>query len=325
MKNLFIKHIRKAAKLRLSYYYWSKQQMLRISLEQWRMFQAVVEFGGFNQASINVFKSQSSIHNAVSKIEESLGVKLFSIEGRKTVLTEAGEMILRRSNYLLQEAHKVETIGMTLSQGIETFLKIAVDEIFPRAVLYEVLEKVSIQFPLVQIELVESILGGSIEMLKNNDVIIAISPDSLGAGLSEKLCYITFGAVASQSHPLHGINRELTLEDLKSHRQIVVRDSSQLTNKNRSSDGWLEANQRWTVSHMQSSIDMIKKGLGFAWLPLNLIEAQLNDASLKRLKLGSKSERSAQLYLNFKDGDGLGPVAKCFLTELRTACINNIK
>ena len=115
--------------------------MLRISLEQWRMFHAVVQFGGFNQASQGVHKSQSSIHNAVRKIEASLGVKLFLIEGRKTVLTQAGEMILRRSDYLLQEAKKVETIGETLSRGIETQLRIAVDEVFPRSILYQVLEK----------------------------------------------------------------------------------------------------------------------------------------------------------------------------------------
>ena len=35
--------------------------MLRITLEQWRMFRAVVEFGGFNQASQGIHKSQSSI------------------------------------------------------------------------------------------------------------------------------------------------------------------------------------------------------------------------------------------------------------------------
>ena len=89
--------------------------MLKITLEQWRMFHAVVEFGGFNQASQGVHKSQSSIHNAVSKIEESLGVKLFLIEGRKTVLTEAGELMLRRANYLLEEAKKIEAVGLTLS------------------------------------------------------------------------------------------------------------------------------------------------------------------------------------------------------------------
>lgn len=296
--------------------------MLRITLEQWRMFHAVVEFGGFNQASQGVFKSQSSIHSAVSKIEDSLGVKLFSIEGRKTVLTKEGEMILRRSHYLVDEAKKVEAIGMTLSQGVETHLKIAVDEIFPRTFLYETLEKVSSKFPLVQIELLESILSGATQMLENDDVEIAISPNTLGAGASESLCHIKFVAVADPTHPLHGFDRPLTLEDLKSYRQIVVRDSSGLANKNRASDGWLEANQRWTVSHMQSSIDMIIKGFGFAWLPLSLIEEHLNNNLLKPLQLERNSERSAQLYLTFKDSDRLGPVAHYFLSEIRALCTN---
>lgn len=299
--------------------------MLRITLEQWRMFHAVVEYGGFNQVSQGVFKSQSSIHTAVGKIEESLGVKLFSVEGRKTVLTEAGKMILRRSNYLIEEAKKVEAIGETLGQGIESHLKVAVDEIFPRALLYKALETVSEQFPLVQIELLESILGGANEMLTNDDAEIAIAPSSLGAGVSEGLCHIEFCAVASPDHPLHLINRTLTLEDLKSYRQIVVRDSSRLDERNKANEGWLEANQRWTVSHMQSSIDMIIKGMGFAWLPLSLITEHINNGCLKALAFDKKNERTAQLYLSYKDIDSLGPVAHYFLEELRRLCDSSIQ
>ena len=296
--------------------------MLRISLEQWRMFHAVVEFGGFNQASQGVHKSQSSIHNAVSKIEESLDVKLFKIVGRKTVLTEAGQLMLQRADYLLAEARKIEAIGHTLSQGIETKLKVAVDEIFPRSVLYQVLENVSVQYPLLQIELIETILSGASELLGKDDVEIAISPISLGAGFSESLCYITFNAVASPTHPLHKLKRKLSLEDLKSYRQIVVRDSAQLNKDNKVSEGWLEANQRWTVSHLQSSIDMICQGLGFAWLPVNLIEQHLNNKQLIPLKLNENRQRSTQLYPTFKDGDSLGPAARSFITELRLQCLN---
>ncbi|UJF20802.1 LysR family transcriptional regulator [Shewanella sp. OMA3-2] len=299
--------------------------MLRITLEQWRMFHAVVEYGGFNQASQGVFKSQSSIHTAVGKIEESLGVKLFSVEGRKTVLTDAGKMILRRSNYLVEEAKKVEAIGVTLSRGIESRLKVAVDEIFPRDRLYKALETVSKQFPLVQIELLESILGGANEMLTNDDAEIAIAPSSLGAGVSESLCHIEFCAVASPEHPLHNINRTLTLEDLKSYRQIVVRDSSRLNEKNKANEGWLEANQRWTVSHMQSSIDMIIKGMGFAWLPLSLITDHINDGRLKHLALDKNNKRTAQLYLSYKDIDSLGPVAHYFLEALRRLCDSSVQ
>ncbi|SEL12680.1 DNA-binding transcriptional regulator, LysR family [Colwellia chukchiensis] len=294
--------------------------MLRISLEQWRMFHAVVEYGGFNQASQGVHKSQSSIHNAVSKIEGSLGLKLFSIVGRKTTLTPAGELLLKRANYLLDEAKKLETIGVTLSQGVETKLKIAVDEIFPRAILYQVLEQVSSQYPLLQIELVESVLSGASELLAQGDVEIAISPTSLGIGFSENLCHITFSAVASPEHPLHQLERSLTLEDLKSYRQIVVRDSTQLKD-NRASEGWLDANQRWTVSHIQTSIDMISRGLGFAWLPMNLIERKLASGQLKLLQLNENTQRSTQLYLTFTDGDRIGPAARSFLTALRAQCI----
>jgi len=294
--------------------------MLKISLEQWRMFHAVVEFDGFNQASQHVYKSQSSIHNAVSKIEESLGVKLFLIEGRKTVLTEAGRMILRRSDYLLEEAKKVEDIGLTLSQGIESHLKIAVDEVFPRTLLYQALEQVSEKFPTVQIELLESILSGANEMLDKEDVEIAISPNSLGAGLSEHLCEIKFGAVVTPDHPLSKIDRNLTLQDLKKFRQIVVRDSLTSNKKEKANDGWLKANQRWTVSHMQSSIDMVSKGLGFAWLPLNLIQDKLENNTLIPLPLDGNSERSVSLYLTFKDLDALGPVAQDFITTIKSLC-----
>ena len=296
--------------------------MLKITLEQWRMFHAVVEFGGFNQASQGVHKSQSSIHNAVGKIEGSLGIKLFLIEGRKTVLSEAGELMLRRTNYLLEEAKKVEAVGETLSKGIESKLKIAVDEIFPRSLLYQVLENVSVEFPLLQIELIESILSGSNELLKQDDVEIAISPISLNSGFSESLCHIPFIAVASPEHSLNKLDRNLTLEDLKCYRQIVVRDSAQGNSYDKASEGWLEANQRWTVSHMQSSIDMICKGLGFAWLPYNLIETQLDKGLLKPLQLKENTKRSTQLYLTFKDGDRLGPAARSFLGEIRLLCMD---
>ncbi|MGB5791210.1 MAG: LysR family transcriptional regulator [Pseudoalteromonas nigrifaciens] len=291
--------------------------MLRVTLEQWRMFRSVVQFGGFNQASQGIHKSQSSIHNAVGKIESSLDVKLFEIEGRKTVLTQAGELMLKRANFLLDEAAKLEIVGHTLGQGTEGSLKIAVDEMFPQARLYKVLDTVSAQYPMLQIELVESVLSGASELIENADVDIAISPVALTEGFSEQLCQIDFIAVANPDHTLHSLGRDLTAEDLKSHRQIVVRDSGM----HRKSDaGWLGANQRWTVSHLRTSIDMICSGLGFAWLPLTSIKNELAQGKLKTLPLQHNSKRSMQLHLIFKDGDSLGPAASAFLAELRYQC-----
>ena len=283
------------------------------------MFVMVAEHGGFNQAAQAIYKSQSSIHNAVQKIEHSLGVKLFRIEGRKTLLTDAGELVLRRANYLLQEAARVEQVGHTLAEGIESRLRIAIDEIFPQPLLYKALENTSQQYPLLRIELMESILTGARELLENDEADIAVSPVVQKELFNEELCQIEFVAVACPQHPLLQLGRELNLEDLKSYRQIVVRDSA---HHKRHDEGWLGANQRWTVSHMRTSIDMIKQGLGFAWLPLTSIWDDLTQGLLTRLPLCSGASRKVNLYLLFSDADKLGPAARTFLGELRHQSID---
>ena len=288
--------------------------MLKATLEQWRMFKAVVEAGGFNQAAEQVHKSQSSIHHAVQKLEHALDLTLFLNEGRRVTLTEAGELMYRRACFLLEEAHKVESVASSLTSGIETYLRVAADIIFPPQMLYHALNKVSQEYPLLRIELMETVLNGANTLLKDGEVDIGISPFPYPNGFSEDLCDIEFIAVAHPSHPLHELNRTLSLDDLKSYRQIVVRDSS---TERKAESGWLGAEQRWTVSHVRTSIDIISQGLGFAWLPLAIISDKLEDGSLKPLPMEQGGLRKAMLHLCFADGDRLGPAARAFIGELR--------
>ncbi|MDX1693959.1 MAG: LysR family transcriptional regulator [Ketobacteraceae bacterium] len=288
--------------------------MLKTTLEQWRMFKAVVEHGGFSQAAAAIHKSQSTVHHAVHKLEEALGIKLLTVKGRKAVLTEAGELMLRRSAYLLDEARKIEAVADSLNAGVETRMTIAVDQIFPQRYLYETFNRVSEEFPLLRIELIETALSGANELLTKGKVDLALSPQPVRGAFSEELCPIDFIAVASPDHALHHLGHELTFEDLKACRQIVVRDSALESSRD---EGWLGANQRWTVSHMRTSIDMVSQGFGFAWLPKPHIADQLAQGVLKPLPLRNGLQRTSSIYLTFIDSDRLGPAARALLGELR--------
>lgn len=288
--------------------------MLKTTLEQWRMFKAVVDHGGFSQAAGAIHKSQSTIHHAVHKLEESLGLQLLEVKGRKAIITSAGETMLRRASFILDEVAKVESVASTLRDGIETSLKIAVDQVFPQALMYTALAEVSSEYPQLQIELNETALSGSNELLNDGTVELAISPEPIRDRFCENLCDIEFVAVASPQHQLALKENQITLEDLKSHRQIVLRDSATSTNL---SHGWLGATQRWTVSHIRTSVDMVSRGLGFAWLPTSHIDAHLRDGQLTPIELVSGKTRSVQLFLIIGDNDKLGPAAKRFLSELR--------
>lgn len=281
------------------------------------MLVAVADSGGFNQAAATIHKSQSSIHNAVKKIESALNLPLFVIEGKKTKLTPSGELLYRRATYLLQEAEKVESIGQLLAEGVESKLNIAVDEMFPHHWLCDALEQTSNAFPFLRVEIFESVLNGANEQLQNGLVDIAISSINNHSAYNEQICDIEFVAVASPQHPLHQIPSPLSLEHLKTHRQIVIRDSALGKNADL---GWLGAHQRWTVSNIKTSLDMLCRGLGFAWLPMTAIEPLLELGDVQRLNLKHGATRTVPLYLLYKDDDMLGPAAQYFVHELRTRC-----
>jgi DNA-binding transcriptional LysR family regulator len=80
----------------------------RITLEQWRALQAVVDAGGYAQAAAALHKSQSTVTYAVQQIQKLLDVKVFEIHGRKAVLTDAGQVLYRRARTLLEEAAHLE-------------------------------------------------------------------------------------------------------------------------------------------------------------------------------------------------------------------------
>ncbi|HBF09708.1 MAG TPA: LysR family transcriptional regulator [Gammaproteobacteria bacterium] len=288
--------------------------MQKTTLEQWRMFKAVVDAGGFNQASMVVHKSQSSVHHAVSKLEDALGIKLFEIAGRKAILTEAGKLMLRRGEYLLAEVGRIEAVADSLSTGIESELRIAVSGAFPQRIVFQALDSVSQLYPQLRIDIFDTVLSGTNELINEGKADIGLSPFLMSNGLNEEICLINFAAVAHPDHPLHQLNRTLTYEDLKLYRQIIVRDSA---TQNKASIGWHGAEQRWTVSHMRASIDLIQQGFGYAWLPLPSVQPLIDKGLLKRLPLREGASRTHSFYLNFLDKDQIGPAAREFIGAIR--------
>ncbi|MCE2027507.1 LysR family transcriptional regulator [Sessilibacter corallicola] len=293
--------------------------MQKTTLEQWRMFKAVVDAGGFNQAANVVHKSQSSIHSAVNKLEENLGVELFLVEGRKTHLTQAGKLLLRRGEYLLEEVQRVEHIAQSLGCGVESELRLAIDGAFPQDVVFSALEKVSALFPQIRIDIFDTVLSGTNELIETNKADIGVSPFPMKSGLNEEICLLEFIAVAHKNHPLHQLDRQLTYEDLKSYRQIITRDSASHTKVD---SGWLGSEQQWTVSHLRSSIDLIVQGLGYAWLPTQSIKGPLQSGTVKPLLLTEGAKRSVSFYLNYQDKDLIGPATREFLGEIRLLTLN---
>jgi DNA-binding transcriptional LysR family regulator len=138
--------------------------------------------------------------------------------------------------------------------------------------------------------------------------------------MGDQLMRLRFVAVAQPDHPLHRLGRELTLQDLREHRHLIIRD----TGSQRRSGSWLGAEQSWTVSQKATSIHAACMGLGFAWFPEDTIRGELERGELKPLPLREGGERWAELYLVFADRDYAGPgarrLAKIIREEVAESC-----
>lgn len=293
----------------------------RITLEQWRTLRAVVDAGGYAQAAGALHKSQSAVTYAVQQMERQLQLKLFRIEGRKAVLTEAGQMLYRRARWLLEEASAIETAAATLAAGWESEISLAVEIVFPTWLLLKCLAQFGAEHPGTRLELYETVLSGTEEALLQRRVVLAIGPVVPPGYIGDALLPVRFIAAAHPDHPLHRLGRELTMQDLRQHRQLVVRDSGIARSRNAT---WLGADQRWTFSHKATSIHAAVSGLGFAWFPVDTIRRELEQGLLRPLPLRDGAEQMAPLYLIHAGQDQLGPgtsrLAQIIREQVKAAC-----
>lgn len=285
----------------------------RISLDQWRALLAVVDAGGYAQAAERLHKSQSSVSYAIQKMERLLDLKVFEVQGRKAVLTDTGAMLVRRARLLLAEAGELEDAAQRLAGGWEAEVRLAVDHLFPVDCLFHALDAFSTTAPQTRVDLLETVLSGNEDALLKGQVDLAVTPIVPVGFLGEPLLRLRFVAVAHPEHALHRLGRELSYQDLRRERQIVIRDSGE----RRRDAGWLGAEQRWTVSHMSTSVRAVSLGLGFAWLPEHRISEQLHDGRLLALPLREGQIRRVELQLVFAERDFAGPATLALAQQLR--------
>lgn len=291
----------------------------RITLEQWRALMTVVDAGGYAQAAEALHKSQSAVTYAVQKIENLLGVKAFEVQGRKAVLTSTGQLLYRRAKALLDEAAALERAAASLSAGWEAVLRLAVEILFPNDVLLATLARFGEESPHTRIELIESVLGGTAECLLKGEAELAIAPVVPTGFFGELLMTTRLRMVAAPQHPLHHLGRPVGPAELRQHRHVVVRDSGSQRSTTPPS---LDAKQRWTVSHMATSIEALRAGYGFAWVPEDKIRHELASGVLVPLPLEGAQERRVSLYLIYADRDSAGPGLQRLVELLRENVAN---
>ncbi|WP_061707601.1 LysR family transcriptional regulator [Pseudenterobacter timonensis] len=265
--------------------------MHKTTLEQWSLLEKVVEAGSFARAAELTHRSQSSVSYNLALLQERLGVALLMTEGRRAVLTPAGERLLKQVKPLLKAFTYVETRAATLRNGVRTRLDLMVDSIFPRRRLFAILRQFQQRYPHTQVRLTEVLENAFAEEVSREADVMVLTRRQDITGPGEWLMNIDFVAVAHRDHPLFTLEAPLSDEMLRPWPLIQIADNSAAAQS---------ASESWTFSTIDAAIEAVMYQVGYGWLPEERIQKALEEGTLRLLPLSHGTRRATPLHLIVK-------------------------
>lgn len=255
------------------------------TLDQLRVFVAVIDQGSFSKAARELHRTQSVISYTIANLEAQLNVALFDRSKRKPTLTEAGKALLADARTVSMKVDALRARAKTLAQGVEAEVSIAVDVMFPNCQLVAALQAFQLQFPTVGLRLRIEALGAVMHLVSERVCQIGITGPMLDfsdAFQSQPVGAITMIPVAAPIHPLALIEGIIPTEVARDYTQLVLTDRSQLT---AGQNFGVIAVRDWRLGDLGAKHMLLRTGLGWGSMPEEMIREDLVQGKLVHLKL----------------------------------------
>jgi DNA-binding transcriptional LysR family regulator len=274
-----------------------------INIESLQILDAIERRGSFAKAAEELNKATSALSYGVQKLEEQLGITVFTRKGRRSVLTPAGRLILDEGRLILNATTQLAQKAKELATGWEPKLRIAVESVFNYPDFFTVLATFLAQHPSLEIDICETVLSGGWEALDHDKVDLVIGapgPVPLQKGYrAMPIGQDNLIPVISALHPqLHLAQNPQTLKEaLPQLRRIVTHDTA-ISEVSRSA-GLTLGKQVLYVQTMDQKVQAILAGLGIGHVPKYRIETFLKSGQVFELPLNSGDGKS-DVFLAWK-------------------------
>lgn len=278
------------------------------SLDQLRIFLAVVDEGSFNRAAAKLGRAISVVSYGIANLEAQLGVSLFDREGsRRPQLTEAGKALLSEVRTVADDVDVLLAKVRSLHQGLEAEFALAVDVMVPSAVLAEVLREFQRMFPTVTLRLHVEGLGGVAALVLDDRATLGIAGPDIGELPElqrEQIGSVQMVPVAAPWHPLAA--GKLAPGAVRKHLQLVLTDRSPLTE---GKDFSVFSPRSWRLADLGAKHLLLREGLGWGGMPRHMIADDLARGTLVELCIPEQPVIDYSLNALWRRDTRLGPAA----------------
>lgn len=287
------------------------------NLEQLRMLVVSSELGSFSACARKLGKVQSAISQGIANLEIDLNIKLFDRSTRKPKLTGDGKRVYAYAKAILQQSIELEKAIFSINKQEEAIIKLAVDDALFTPKLIDVIEGLSDRYPQTQLELILVASTDIAEYVESGQADVGIMFSDLILIKNIDLCFIgnqSFLAVAHPNSELSELER-IGIADFIPHKQILLRGN----NGKELSYFPAIAAQVWWANSFSAILELVKKGIGWAYLPSHMSTTAVlnNELVILPVKFDHKAWNLPVDLITVKE-TAMGPVLRWFFEELKT-------
>ena len=260
-----------------------------ISLDLYRIFYIVAKEGSISKAANSLFISQPAITFQIKKLEEQLGVSLFTRTKHGMILTDEGKVLFEYVKNGIENINNGENALSNLKNLDSGTIRIGVSTTICRYILMPYLEEFHVLYPNIDIQINNNISNNLIKELRNGnlDILILFSPSNENKDL--KITPITeVQDIFVGNKKYYDLTKGTTnLNVLKSFPLIFPNSSSNSRTylNNYLKDNNIYLKPKLEVVSYNLIVDLIKSGFGIGYVTKEFIGEELKNKSLYEIKI----------------------------------------
>ncbi|WGD29650.1 LysR family transcriptional regulator [Ancylobacter sp. WKF20] len=294
-----------------------------LSLDQLRVFVAVVETGSFSAAARTLNRAQSAVTYAIQKLEGQIGTEVFDRSAYRPTISREGRVLLPQARRIVEDVGRFRAIGRSMAQGLEAEVRLLVGVGIPATLIAPALSAFRDNFPTVQLRLTtlpfSMAFGRAFPGVLPGEADIRILPDFLLPQdvVRRTIVEVELVAVVAATHPLAAIHAPLDEDALRDHVQIVLSEQAEARVGD---DRRVVALRIWRVTDPAVQHGLIRAGIGWGSLPLPLVAEDLAGGRLVGLdfaeEMSARRETRFAIAAVHRQDEPLGPAGRWLFERL---------
>ena len=188
-----------------------------MEIRELKYFLAVAREENITRAADFLYVTQPSLTRQIQNMEREVGQPLFIRAGRKMILTEAGLLLRKRAEEIIELYEKAEHEWLNLSDDVNGEIYIGGGETYGMTILMDVVNEMRKNYPGIKIHIHSGDMVDVCERLDKGliDFGLLMQPADLSKYENIRLPYVDrWGLLMHKDHPL-AAKEYITPEDLK--------------------------------------------------------------------------------------------------------------